>query len=177
LWADRNDYDRVMTEWGGPTLFCFDGSDGSRAALGAAARQLRPGPAIVLTVWETVALRMASQAFAVAGPIANEAELDGEEEAAARAAAEEGARLAREHGWDAEPRLAMARSTTWGAIVDVADELDASLVVCGTRGLSGIRGFVLGSVSGAVLHHAHRPVLIAPEPQPPTHETPAARSS
>lgn len=177
MWAGRNDYDHVMTEWGGPTLFCFDGSDGSRAALGAAARRLRPGPAIVLTVWETVALRMASQAFAVAGPIDNEAELDGEEEAAARAAAEEGARLAREHGWDAEPRLAMARSTTWGAIVDVADKLDASLVVCGTRGLSGIRGFVLGSVSGAVLHHAHRPVLIAPEPQPPTHETPAAGSS
>jgi hypothetical protein len=48
-----------MTEWG-PTLFCFDGSDGSRAALGAAARRLRPGPAVVLTVWETVALRMAA---------------------------------------------------------------------------------------------------------------------
>jgi len=163
-----------MTEWAGPTLFCFDGSDGSRAALGAAARRLRPGPAVVLTVWETVALRMASQAFAVAVPIDNETELDGQEEAAARAAAEEGARLAREHGWDAEPRLAMARSTTWGAIVEVADELDASLVVCGTRGLSGIRGLVLGSVSGAVLHHARRPVLVAPEPHPPTQEARSA---
>ena len=157
--AGRSDYDRVMTEWGGPTLFCFDGSDGSRAALGAAARRLRPGPAIVLTVWETVALRMASQAFAVAAPIDNEAELDGQEVTAARAAAEEGARLAREHGWDAEPRLAMARSTTWGAIVEVANELDASLVVCGTRGLSGVRGFVLGSVSHAVLHRMPCPVL------------------
>jgi nucleotide-binding universal stress UspA family protein len=166
-----------MTEWGGPTLFCFDGSDGSRAALRAASRQLRPGPAIVLTVWETVALRMASQAFAVSAPIDNEAELDGQEEAAARAAAEEGAALARDHGWDAEPRLAMIWSTTWGAIVDVADELDASLVVCGTRGLSGVRGLVLGSVSGAVLHHARRPVLVAPEPHPPTHETPADGSS
>jgi nucleotide-binding universal stress UspA family protein len=78
-----------------------------------------------------------------ATPIDNEAELDGQEEAAARAAAEEGARLARDHGWDAEPRLAMARSTTWRAIVEVADELDASLVVCGTRGLSRVRGLVL----------------------------------
>ena len=145
--------------------------------LGAAARRRRSGPAVVLTVWETVALRMASQAFAVAAPIDNEAELDGQEVTAARAAAEEGARLAREHGWDAEPRLAMARSTTWGAIVEVADELDASLVVCGTRGLSGIRGLVLGSVSGAVLHHARRPVLVAPEPHPPTQETPPAGSS
>jgi nucleotide-binding universal stress UspA family protein len=71
----------------------------------------------------------------------------------------------------------MARSTTWGAIVEVADELDAGLVVCGTRGLSGIRGLVLGSVSGAVLHHARRPVLIAPEPHPPTLETPPAGPS
>ena len=152
-----------MTAWDGPTLFCFDGSDGSRAALGAAAPRLRPGPAVVLTVWETVALRMASQAFAVTPPIDNEAELDGQEEAAARAAAEEGARLAREHGWDAQPRLTMAGRTTWAAVVDVADELDASLIVCGTRGLSGVRGLVLGSVSSAVLHHARRSVLVALE--------------
>ena len=163
-----------MTDWGGPTRFCFDGSDGSRAALGAAARRLRPGPAVVLTVWETVALRMASQAFAVSAPIDNEVELDGQEEAAARAAAEEGARLAREHGWVAQPRLVMAGRTTWGAIVEVADELDASLVVCGTRGLSGVRGLVLGSVSSAVLHHARRPVLVAPQPHLPAHEAPAA---
>ena len=42
------------------------------------ARRLRPGPAVVRTVWETVALRMASQAFAVTAPIDNEVELDGE---------------------------------------------------------------------------------------------------
>lgn len=163
-----------MTEWGGPTLFCFDGSDGSRAALGAAARRLRPGLAVVLTVWESVALRMASQAFAVTAPIDNEVELDGQEEAAARAAAEEGARLAREHGWDARARLVLAQGATWAAIVEVADELDASLVVCGTRGLSGVRGLVLGSVSSAVLHHARRPVLVAPEPHPPAHQTSSA---
>ena len=60
----------------------------------------------------------------------------------------------------------MAQPTTWGAIVEVADELDASLVVCGTRGLSGVRGLVLGSVSSTVLHHARRPVLVAPAPHP-----------
>jgi nucleotide-binding universal stress UspA family protein len=153
-----------MTAWDGPTLFCFDGSDGSRAALGAAGRRLRAGAAVVLTVWETVALRVASQAFSVAMPVDNEADLDASEEAAARAAADEGARLAREHGWDAEPRLALAETTIWRAIVEVAEEVDASVVVCGTRGLSGLRGLVLGSVSSAVLHHAQRPVLIAPEP-------------
>jgi nucleotide-binding universal stress UspA family protein len=154
-----------MSAWTGPTLFCFDGSDGSRAALRAAGQRLRPGPAIVLTVWESVALRVASHAFATAMPLDNEQELDAQEESAARDAAEEGTRLAKEHGWDAEGRLAMTQSTPWRTIVDLADEVDASIIVCGTRGLGRVRGLVLGSVSNAVLHHAGRPVLIAPEPE------------
>jgi nucleotide-binding universal stress UspA family protein len=147
-----------------PTLFCFDGSDGSREALSAASRRLRPGRAVVVTVWETVALRVARQAFAGGMTVANEEDLDAREEQAARVAAEDGARRAREHGWDAEPRLAQAQTSEWRAIVDVADEIDAGLIVCGTRGLGGLRGLVLGSVSHAVLQHAGRPVLIAPAP-------------
>ena len=39
----------------GPVLFCFDGSDGSRAAMKAAAVLIsRPVDAVVITVWETV---------------------------------------------------------------------------------------------------------------------------
>jgi hypothetical protein len=49
----------LVTDMTGPTLFCFDGSDGSRAALAAAADRLKPGQAVVLTVWETIALRVA----------------------------------------------------------------------------------------------------------------------
>jgi len=147
-----------------PTLFCFDGSEGSLAALRAASLRLRPGRAVVLTVWETVALRVARRAFAGGMTVANEDELDAQEEEAARAAAADGARHAREHGWDPEPRLARAETTEWQAIVGVADEIDAGLIVCGTRGLGGLRGLVLGSVSHAVLQHAGRPVLIAPAP-------------
>src|SRR5213080_3422841 len=97
----------------GPTLFCFDGSTDSRAALRAAAQRLRPGPAVVLTVWETVALRIATRAFAGGMAVSNESELDDREEAAAQAAAEEGARSAREHGWDAQARVAAVRTTEW----------------------------------------------------------------
>jgi hypothetical protein len=51
----------------GPVLFCFDGSDGSRGALKAAGDLIeRPVGAVVITVWETIATRLAlSGAFAV----------------------------------------------------------------------------------------------------------------
>jgi nucleotide-binding universal stress UspA family protein len=47
-------------------------------------------------------------------------------------------------------------------INDVADDNAAALTVMGTRGLSGIRSVVLGSVSHAVAQHTHRPLLVVP---------------
>src|SRR3954454_21127322 len=124
----------------GPTLFCFDGSEGSLAALRAASLRLRPGRAVVLTVWESVALRVARRAFAGGMTVANEDELDAQEEEAARTAAGDGARHAREHGWDPEPRLARAETTEWQAIVDGGGEIDARVIGRGARGGGGPRG-------------------------------------
>lgn len=45
-------------------------------------------------------------------------------------------------------------------IVKRASEVDACLVVTGTRGLGVIRRTVLGSVSQYVLHHSNVPVAI-----------------
>src|SRR4051812_50089612 len=123
-----------------PTLFCFDGSEGSLAALRAASLRLRPGRAVVLTVWETVALRVARRAFAGGMTVANEDELDAQEEEAARTAAGDGARHAREHGWDPEPRLARAETTEGQAIVDVAGGNDPGPPVCGAAGRGGRGG-------------------------------------
>jgi nucleotide-binding universal stress UspA family protein len=45
-------------------------------------------------------------------------------------------------------------------IVRVAEEIEADLVVMGSRGLGGIRRALMGSVSDSVVRHAHCPVLV-----------------
>ncbi len=51
-------------------LFCFDGSDGSRGALRAAADLIdRPADAVVLTVWETIETQMALAGAFAAGAV------------------------------------------------------------------------------------------------------------
>ncbi len=45
-------------------------------------------------------------------------------------------------------------------IVRVAEEECCDLIVLGSRGMSGFKSFLLGSVSDHVVHHAHCPVLI-----------------
>jgi nucleotide-binding universal stress UspA family protein len=46
------------------------------------------------------------------------------------------------------------------AIVHLADDLGADLIVMGSRGLGGVRRALMGSVSDSVVRHAHCPVLV-----------------
>ena len=52
--------------------------------------------------------------------------------------------------------------TVWRAILDAAEEEDAGVLVLGSRGRSGVRSALLGSVSYGVAHHSTRPLLIVP---------------
>jgi nucleotide-binding universal stress UspA family protein len=45
-------------------------------------------------------------------------------------------------------------------IIQVANEQQADLIVVGSRGLTGIQRFLLGSVSSKVSHHAPCSVMI-----------------
>jgi nucleotide-binding universal stress UspA family protein len=48
------------------------------------------------------------------------------------------------------------------ALVTLADERDARLIVIGTRGESPLRGALLGSTAHKLLHLSDRPVLVVP---------------
>jgi nucleotide-binding universal stress UspA family protein len=61
--------------------------------------------------------------------------------------------------------LDSAGAPTWEGIVDVADEVDAAFIVTGSRGLTGARSVLEGSVSRDVAERAGRPVLVVPPPK------------
>jgi nucleotide-binding universal stress UspA family protein len=88
--------------------------------------------------------------------------LDDAEQAAARSAAAEGARQAQAAGHRATSRAEEAGETVWEKILQIADEVDASLIVTGSRGRGALKSALLGSVSWEVLSHSARPVLIVP---------------
>jgi nucleotide-binding universal stress UspA family protein len=148
----------------GPVLFCYDGSEGSRAAMAAAAELVaHPAPVVVLTIWQPAAVLLARAGGFGGGYLSDAGEVDREQAQLAGDAAEEGVERAREHGYDASSRVEEASEGAARRIIEIADELDARLIVCGRRGLGAVASALLGSVSHAVLAHAARPVLIAPE--------------
>lgn len=78
--------------------------------------------------------------------------------------AEEGAGIATEAGLHASPVAVEAAGPVWTAIVETADRHDAAMIVMGSRGLTGLRSTLLGSVSSAVVHHTDRPTLLVRQP-------------
>jgi nucleotide-binding universal stress UspA family protein len=143
-----------------PILICYDGSEGAQRAIDVAANVLVPRHAIVLDVgpYLTPAESYAVVSSAISGPEFEQANLS-----EARTRAIEGADRARAAGFEAEPRGDTA-APTWEGILDVAYEVDAAVIVMGSRGLTGVRERVEGSLSHAVAEHSGRPVLIVPPP-------------
>jgi len=52
-------------------------------------------------------------------------------------------------------------------LLNTADELDASMLVVGTRGLGPLAGLLLGSISRRLLFTTHRPLVVVPCRAPP----------
>ncbi|GAA3337474.1 universal stress protein [Amorphoplanes nipponensis] len=88
-------------------------------------------------------------------------EREGEREAERLAAG--GVTLARAAGWTAEPLVRRTYGGEGLQFGQLAAELDADLLLLGSRGLGGTRA-LLGSVSDLVVHHTPCPALIVAHP-------------
>jgi nucleotide-binding universal stress UspA family protein len=138
----------------GPVVFAYDGSDLAKAAIAEAGRQLpAKRDALVLTVWKTFNVGFLPEPGAKF-----DAACADEVKHAAEQTAMHGASLAGAAGFRAQAS-AVEGTPTWKAIVDTADDHQASLIVLGSRGRAGL-GLVAGSVAGAVASRSLRPVLI-----------------
>ncbi len=143
-----------------PLLICYDGSDGAKRAIRTAGNLFGATRALILTVWQpTVGLG----GFAWSGvmaPMVDFVELDRTATEGAGRVANDGAHIARDAGLEAEAMAVAATEAVWRTIVEVADSEDATVIVMGSRGLTGVHSVLLGSVSTAVLHHAVQPTLV-----------------
>jgi nucleotide-binding universal stress UspA family protein len=147
-------------------LICYDGSDDAKAAVDEAGKLFGGHKATVLTVWQPFAeiLATTTLGWGVAPGVVDTQTADDATRAAARRLAEEGAELARQAGFEAQPRESPQLDTIATAILDEAEAVQASAIMMGSRGLTGLKSLLLGSVSHAVLQRADRTVIVVPSP-------------
>jgi nucleotide-binding universal stress UspA family protein len=148
-------------------LICYDGSTDAQAAIEHGARLLKGEEATVLTIWQQFVTMVAQSPSLGLGSTAIDPEkIDEENRKYAEDRAEDGVRLAAEVGVKAQARVVpQGINTTSQAILAEAESMDASAIVMGSRGLTGVKSLLLGSVSHAVIQHADRPVVVVPSPE------------
>ena len=146
----------------GPVLFAYDGSDGARHAIAEGAARLAARDGIVVSVWRSHERSAGLGRLAVPVSITREAigRLDAEAEAEAAAIAAEGVELLTAAGWAAEAATRRTVTNVWAAVLAVARDHGAHTIVVGSRGLSGLKSAVMGSVSSGLLQHSEVPVLL-----------------
>ena len=88
------------------------------------------------------------------------AEVSENEKIAAQRIVDDVAKMVEEAGVDVETKIVERHPSVPDAIIQFASEADVDLIVMGTKGKTGIKRFLLGSVTESVVHHAHCPVLV-----------------
>ena len=154
-----------------PVVIAYDGSAQARHALQEAAGLLCPRRAVVVTVWEPA---LAMLGIPVSAPIPGGEipppdpetvfELERKVEEHATAVAEDGAKLARSLGFDAEPLPVADERNVAETLARIADEQGAQAIVVGSRGLTGLKGSLMGSTSQGVLSRTRLPVIVVRDP-------------
>ena len=143
----------------GKILVAFDGSkDSERAISLACSLTLKFGSE--LTVVHVFSSPSIGYSATSGMPIPDYKELEDAKKAAAREVLSKGLQLAAQEGVEAKGELIEAPSVV-EALVEFAANKKADLIVTGTRGMTGFKKLILGSVSSGLVNHAHCPVLIA----------------
>ena len=150
----------------GPLLLCYDGSEDASNAIRRAGALFPGRRALVVTVWQPTAVPSSLGFAGEAAGMVDFVELDRAAAEAGGRLAEEGVRVAQRAGMLAAPVAVEGAGPVWKTIVEIADRDDAATIVMGSRGLTGLRALLLGSVSSAVVHHADRPTMIVRQPSP-----------
>lgn len=148
----------------GTALIAYDGSEDAAAAIRHAGSVLGPRPAVVVHVWDSLAgLLLHTDTYGLTGSMRDAAEeLDQEDRRNGERIAAEGEQLARQAGFDAEAHAVEGKPKAWPVLLKVAEKIDATVIVIGSRGLGCVKSALMGSVSSGLLHHADRPVLVVP---------------
>jgi len=151
-------------EPGDLVLIAYDGSENADHAIEVAAALFGGGRAEIVHAWEPVSSAAARSAVYAIG-YDDSPELLEEETGRAEAVAARGIERARAAGFDAAGGALSGSGPVWATIVRRADELRPGVVIMGTRGLTGLRSALAGSVSHAVSSHSAFPVLTVPLPE------------
>ena len=149
--SESGKFDRIMV--------AFDGSkDAAKAVSLAASLSLKFGAELTLIhvfASPTIAFSAASGM-----PTPDYSDLEDAAKDAGQKILSRGLKLATDAG--AKPRGELIEaSSVVEAIVDFAAKYGADLIVVGTRGMTGFKKLILGSVSSGLISHAHCPVLVA----------------
>ena len=143
-----------------PLLIAYDGSASARTAVEQTARLFPGAQTIVLYARQPLeGLAAHLEGYPALEELRR---LDAATLDTSESIASEGAKYATELGLAAEGRVSSSMQTASAAIALVAEELDAAVVILGTRGRGGVRSALLGSTSTNVLHHTERPTLVIP---------------
>lgn len=141
----------------GTIVVAYDGSDNSSRAV-AVASFLASKFGSKLVVVHTYSSPVIS--YSVAGaPIPNYAELEKAAEDSARSTLAKGLSAAKDRGVVARGELLEASSTVQ-ALTEFTANTKPDLLVVGTRGMTGFKKLILGSVSSGVVSHAGCSVLV-----------------
>jgi len=141
-------------------LVAFDGSKDSQEAIGLACSLVLKFES-ELTIVHVFSSPSVGYSATSGMPIPDYKALEDAKKAAAKEILSSGLRLASQEGVTGVKGELIEAPSVVEALVEFAEEKRVDLIVAGTRGMTGFKKLILGSVSSGLVNHAHCRVLIA----------------